>query len=446
MPYLTPDEIPEDDDCRPLSIPASSDWLAIVSGALTELTKPYNWQAFGAVTVDEAVERMQAMVDAYYADPCGQCVTPEDTPVFRVNLDGEIEQLDNGSWIAPSGEWALPTLTERSEPTEEERICMASRNAAAVLAGMYEAVSDQYNTEVDPYLGMAALAIAAGIALAFPFAPIVGAILLFIEVPFAVFYFTIEALSADLWDEAFTDKLVCLLQSVAVADGDFVLFDFEALITRLGEGTNLFDPTATELRLFFQVDFLLRTIGSDGLNLAGATTGVAEGDCLVCEPTWCYMWDFTVDAGNWTIYPGQPGSLTASGYETGLTFVSGDPTRGREQTIIEFLGFDNTVEITGINVFVNSTLGNVSAAGLANGIYKNNFATALTTGAPFNGIADVSYSDPTDIYPASSFQVIIVAGGCDGCGDPGGNAIITGIQMTGRGDLPTEFEGGEDCS
>lgn len=65
MPYLTPNSLPADTICRVLFIPDSLDWLAQVTGALQELTFPYNWEQFGDVTVDEAVQAMLTMFDAF---------------------------------------------------------------------------------------------------------------------------------------------------------------------------------------------------------------------------------------------------------------------------------------------------------------------------------------------------------------------------------------------
>jgi len=66
MPWLTPPEIPEDGVCRPLFIPLSPEWLAFFGGALTELTQKYNWEAFGAVSIEDTVAKMQEIVDAWY--------------------------------------------------------------------------------------------------------------------------------------------------------------------------------------------------------------------------------------------------------------------------------------------------------------------------------------------------------------------------------------------
>jgi len=114
MPWLTPDSIPEADDCRPLSIPADSAWLALVSGALTELTLPYNWEKFGTLTVAETVAKMQEIIDNYYNAACGAPLvvdapywdetSGDDTPTEAPAED----QIWYGQW---DGETFLETLS-----------------------------------------------------------------------------------------------------------------------------------------------------------------------------------------------------------------------------------------------------------------------------------------------------------------------------------------------
>jgi len=63
--WLTPETIPAERICRILFIPASTDWLALVSGALLEMTLTYNWEQFGTVTPEQAVEAASGMFDAF---------------------------------------------------------------------------------------------------------------------------------------------------------------------------------------------------------------------------------------------------------------------------------------------------------------------------------------------------------------------------------------------
>lgn len=65
MPYLTPDEVPDNATCRALFIPNNEQYLAVVRGALQELTFAYNWTKYGAVTPEEAASSFLDMFDRF---------------------------------------------------------------------------------------------------------------------------------------------------------------------------------------------------------------------------------------------------------------------------------------------------------------------------------------------------------------------------------------------
>lgn len=330
--FLTPPDVPEEVVCRTLRIPNSLAWLGIFNKALLAPTYYYNWSddVAGNMSREDAAAAALVIVTEYFnaSLECDTCLSPLGDPFFRVGVGGEIQELTDGVWLPPSGEYTIPAVPARDEPTSEENICLAAMNAANALALLYEAVSDQYNSEIDPLLGIAALVLAAGAILTFPFAPIVAGILLWLELPFAIFYATIETASSDFWDAEFTRKLTCVLVEVATDLAGVVTFDFEALIARLAAGTDLFDPTVTELILFGQVDFLLRTLGVEGLNHAGATTAITTPDCP-CN-LHCYLVDLTVTD------PASVGIVINHG-----TWVSGQGIRG------DFLPPDNANDTYG---------------------------------------------------------------------------------------------------
>lgn len=62
--WLTPNTPAGGFICRTLRIPNGIDWLAIVNGALDELTKPWNFDAFGTSTVQQTVDAFAVMFDA----------------------------------------------------------------------------------------------------------------------------------------------------------------------------------------------------------------------------------------------------------------------------------------------------------------------------------------------------------------------------------------------
>lgn len=63
--WLTPDSIPSPTVCRAVFIPDSVDWLAIVAGALIELTYPKNWEQSGLLTPADCTQSMRNMLDQY---------------------------------------------------------------------------------------------------------------------------------------------------------------------------------------------------------------------------------------------------------------------------------------------------------------------------------------------------------------------------------------------
>jgi len=63
--WLTPDIAPTDTICRVLILPADSDWLAIVSGALIELTNPANFEEFGTESPDDTAGIFTDMFDRF---------------------------------------------------------------------------------------------------------------------------------------------------------------------------------------------------------------------------------------------------------------------------------------------------------------------------------------------------------------------------------------------
>ncbi len=284
MPWLTPDSIPEDDDCRPLSIPADSNWLALVSGALTELTKPYNWQQFGSLTVQETVDKMQEIVDGYYTSPCASCTTPGDYRVTRISPSGHVEQLDpSGNWVDATDEYHIPPPEARTEGTEPDQNCLAAKNAVYVLAALYENLTDSWNENLDAAEAATAFILSATALVGFEFAPITWSIVAFLTPVFTLLYTTLEWIGADLWDENVSKQIECFLLDCVMNEAGVVTFDWDCFIAKLTTLTDSFSLTEDQLRLYLQISYMLFFIGGvDGLNLAARTTAVTDDDCSFC--------------------------------------------------------------------------------------------------------------------------------------------------------------------
>lgn len=97
--YLTPNTPPSDKwFTRRLFIPAQNDWLALVDGALNELTKPYNWQPHGDMSVDDTVAAFDEMYQRYI-------VNDDEPPAWSTpnELDGEPAQ----PWYEALEDWII---------------------------------------------------------------------------------------------------------------------------------------------------------------------------------------------------------------------------------------------------------------------------------------------------------------------------------------------------
>lgn len=287
MPYLTPDELPEATSCRSLLIPDNPDWLAIVSGAINELAKDWNWEQEGAVTTEEAAQAMLSMWMTFVDSDCasGTCAR-----VFRIAITGEWEQSTDGgeTWEAPTGDYTVPATPAREEPTADERICLAAANAANVLSLVYEDMIDAWQLDHEIDYGISVFA-AAVIGLIGNWLGLiaVASINLALSV-FAGAYEILDNLFQDAWDTDFNKQVVCLLRRAATDVSGVVTFDlgaFQASLTEL-ETDNPIEAALLQL----QISYMLLWIGGDGLNAAGATTAITTYDC----ETDCGTWDYWI--------------------------------------------------------------------------------------------------------------------------------------------------------
>jgi len=306
VPYLTPQDLPEDDDCRPLSIPANSEWLALFGGALTELTKTWNWEYSGGLTVAATVDKMNEIINNWYTVPCAACTIPGGYRVIRITADGHIEELnESGDWQEGTDDYYIPPPEAREGGEPQDQICLAAKNAVNVLNILYESLSDSWAEELSVDDAVLAFIAAIVAAVGFAFAPIIWAVVIPLIAFFTLVYRLLEYLTADLWTTDFTDKLVCLFRDCASNDDGVVTFDFQCLQDGLNGLAITPVFTETQARLNIQLAYIVNFIGGiDSLNLAGRTTAITDDDCDDCA--WCYLFDFTVDDGNFELVASDP--------------------------------------------------------------------------------------------------------------------------------------------
>jgi len=298
MPWLTPNNIPEDDECRPLFIPHSAEWLAIVSGAILELTRSWNWEEFGELTPEECAERMLIMQQQFYEGNCLDCTLPSGGRIIRIGFSGHFEEMINGEWGAPQGDYAVPAVPARTGGTPEEQRCLAAANAENVLAELYEEVTDMFNNHISQAEALFALGVSIGLAIAPPLGLLAGSVLAISLIAFGEFFAFMDFLTEDVWDNNFSEALRCFLYECSLNDAGVVTFDVDCVWEKMKNEGNPFDLSFSAQRLLGQVGFLLSIIGIEGLNLAGATTAITSADCDDCDDAWCFVFDFEEVSGS----------------------------------------------------------------------------------------------------------------------------------------------------
>jgi len=420
MPWLTPDSIPEDDDCRPLSIPASSAWLALVSGALTELTKPYNWQKFGTLTVQETVDRMQGIVDDYYNSPCALCLTPGDYRVTRISSTGHLQELSpSGDWQDATGDYVIPAPDARTGGTETDQNCLAAKNATNVLSQLYESLSESHSSELSTDEAITAFIAAVVAIVGFEFAPITWSLAALGFVAFEALFKALEYITADLWTADFSKEFECLLLNCAVNTSGVVTFDWDCFNSALLAQVNDMGLSEVQMRLYVQIGYMIHFIGGvDGLNLAARTTDITNDDCSFCVE-WCVAYDLTDNDGGFTLAFSQPRGEWVSG--VGWTAIDFDIYRLCQ---IERTWPSGTL-IDAIHVFFTVTVGGGGDYGfLWNGVSKFD--------SDANGTFDQGISLPGD--DGGLFLNFNMSTDASHTGD----AIITMITVQGHGTKPDD--------
>jgi len=319
MPYLTPETLPTENQCRRLLIPDSPEWLAIVSGALTELSLNWNWQQKG-ITVAEALEAAQAIIFSYYNQPCTDpesCVTEEGTRIIRLLPGGLYEELINGTWQTPEGDLEIEPTPARSESSEVDRLCLASKNSVNALKMLYEEVTDAFDEfgAIEPVV--AALLAGIGVVVA-AFVSVAAAAFVALGA-FAIeqFFQLLGSISYDLWNEEFEELLYCIFLENASNEDDVTHFDYDAIVASINDEVNGVNLDFQRKQLALQVLYLLSIIGKPGIEWAGTTTAISDDDCSNCtEDTWCHEWNFAIAPGGWV-------NLAGSGsWSSGVGFIS----------------------------------------------------------------------------------------------------------------------------
>lgn len=306
MPYLTPKEDPLDTTCRQLQIPADTEWIGIIGGALTELLKLHNWeQSSGGITREQAVARIWAMMNLYWDSDCEGCATRR---IFRISFEGKIQFSDDiGETWTDAEDTIIEPLPPRPELTDDERECMAAANAAHVLHLTYQELLVAFETDSSISYGIGVFAAILGLLLAAIWLPLafITALINFALGAFGAAWAGLQFLADNDWTVTFHEDFICLLKDNATVTGGIVTFDYMAVRDNVIE---LEGDNALKFWLFY----ILQVIGAEGLNAAGATTAVESHVCN-CIHEQC--WTFSELEPGWSFLPTESapaGSILAT--------------------------------------------------------------------------------------------------------------------------------------
>jgi len=313
MPYLTPDEIPEGTRCRPLFIPDSPTWLAIVSGAITELSKVYNWEQAGSVTPEDAAYRMLLMFEQYIAETCDsemdvrqnstEPCTLEKTfdgetwepfadltlcpPLIRIGDNGIIQTSNDGGTT-----WQDATVITPPPPPPTGGYgthCLSARNAVEVYRVCWLEIYDQWSGGADILVGIAAVISIIATAIFIPIAvPLVWAF-------FQALWDVLSFLTGGEWTDEVTETLTCIFycNSELNPDGSLQISSSTAIadeITAQGSANTIWGV----------IFYLWNIVGVTGTEQAASTRSIQAYDCVDCGcPQECGEADFTLNRGDY---------------------------------------------------------------------------------------------------------------------------------------------------
>lgn len=448
-PFLTPPETPAETECRTLTIPGSKEWLGIFNSALLEATYSYNFTQVNPtdLTPEEAAEICQQIVWAYFESECGSsgdCPLPgTEAPPFRISAGGHLQQAVGGEWQAPEGIYELPDVPPRTNPSEIDRICLASANAAKTLSDTYEAMIDAYNEDIDPDFGLAQLAGTTSAAIAVGLGYISFGLGTVIFGVFQLFYEAFQWLTTDSWDAAFTEKVECYLIECASDDVGVVTFDYDCFMQKVSADSNLTEDL-TDIRRFAQIWYMMQFIGVEGLNLAGATTAITDPECG-CN-TWCYEFDFTTSNGGFAaitqsspiFWQAVPVWVSSQGWVAGEARQTGSNNRWQGASVVKTFA---ATTVTDIEFHCSATAGQCST-----GSNCDTWSLVDSTGTVIQG-EWVGNPTPgvfswTGSRTMSSISPRIQSSFCtNGC-VPSGAAVITKLVLRGTGTNPF---GADNC-
>lgn len=294
-------------------MPDSPEWVGAFTGALYPMIFESSWEeSEGGITRAAAAAKAQEIFFAYLESACGSVAGR----VYRVRTGG-IGYLysDTGgeTWVEDN---PLGDIPVRTEPTTDDKKCLAARNATEVYKLLLEDTFEAYENNVLPSIALANAISTVAVGIFFPPA------LVFVEPFFAGVYATFEFLTINDWTPQITEEMTCILVSHATVHPDgSVTFNWEAANNEIG-------GKILEGRIWLQISYFVNMLGSDALSRAGGTTSIASYSCDACDEDcgiggvdydWCItfnyreeLYDHAVAHGSWVLGEGIVGAYSGA--------------------------------------------------------------------------------------------------------------------------------------
>jgi len=290
MPYLTPDAPPDETRCFILTIPNDVTWIGIVKGALSELIKSYNYEAFGAFSPAQTASKFLDIYDQFVTQECDDMACCNQRIERRATDDGRLQiSYDGGAWEQDPDD---PRISGTSLPPivmdDTHTKCDAATNGMDEIRDFIAKVSEDLQS------GLSAVELAGEIAIlicALLFAPESIPILLPLLIAAAAALFNIGQAA---WNSYFTSEvegqILCALYCSLDENGQLTSID--AFVNRLR--ATMTDGIGKDEFIRFIV-----AMGKKGVDNMCAKGTSAEADCSDCAD--CTTCDFS----GWEIHAGR---------------------------------------------------------------------------------------------------------------------------------------------
>lgn len=289
--FLTPPSLPDDVQCRGLFMPASQEWLAVFSEALSQTTYAHNYEQVHDtdLTPEQAAATAYNSYVAWLESECdaggGGCVMPPPFNVrpYRISpTTGHYEYIEDDVWVEDPD---IPPTPSRPEPTPDDRLCAASSNAVEVLRLTWVEAKAQFDASIAAQDALMDTVDGIATVIGAVFYPPILAVAAITQVGWEIVYAAYAVLSAVDWDEQFTYTMTCLFLQHASDMSDTVTFDLDGVLRDLW---GLSVTGGAYLTMAAQMQWILGIIGPDGMNAAGALD-LVDGECFCDE--WCFESD-----------------------------------------------------------------------------------------------------------------------------------------------------------